>query len=131
MIIKFVETLQICPLFKLLFLLDLSDLCCRAVLDGVLACWTPEYLTSKLHYTESIFLHAGIYECVGYGTGWVGGREGEKTRRHRYTRSSESISYSKEDDPVSGERWVMERRRTGESGEIELFGRENVSGGRI
>jgi hypothetical protein len=54
-----------------------------------------------------------------------------KTRRHRYTGISESISYSKEDDPVSGERWVMERRRTGESGEIELFGRENVSGGRI
>jgi hypothetical protein len=76
MIIKFVETLQICSLFKLLFLLDLSDLCCRAVLDGVLACWTSEYLTSKLHYTESIFLHAGIYgqivkwgDCLGICSG--------------------------------------------------------------
>jgi hypothetical protein len=57
--------------------------------------------------------------------------KGNKGRRHKYTGSSESISYSKEDDPVSGERWVMERRRTGESGEVELLGREVVSGGRI
>jgi hypothetical protein len=54
-------------------------------------------------------------------------------RRHRYTGSAESISYSKEDDPLSptGERWVLERRRTAESGEVELLGREVVSGGRI
>jgi hypothetical protein len=58
-------------------------------------------------------------------------KDGNKGKRHRYTGSSESISYSKEDDPVSGERWVMERRRTGESGEVELLGREIVSGGRI
>ncbi|PMD34890.1 hypothetical protein L207DRAFT_517027 [Hyaloscypha variabilis F] len=52
-------------------------------------------------------------------------------RKHRYTGSAESISYLKEDDPVSGERWILERRRTGESGEIEFLGREVVSGGRI
>ena len=52
-------------------------------------------------------------------------------RKHRYTGSAESISYRKEDDPVSGERWILERRRTAESGEVELLGREVVSGGRI
>jgi hypothetical protein len=52
-------------------------------------------------------------------------------KKHKYTGSSESISYSKEDDPVVGERWVLERRRTAESGETELLGREIVSGGRI
>jgi hypothetical protein len=56
----------------------------------------------------------------------------EKFREHRYTGSAESISYSKEDDPSSptGERWVLERRRTAESGEV-ITGREVVSGGRI
>ncbi|KAF8863916.1 hypothetical protein BDZ45DRAFT_71792 [Acephala macrosclerotiorum] len=52
-------------------------------------------------------------------------------RKHRYTGSAESISYLKEDDPVTGERWILERRRTAESGEVELLGREVVSGGRI
>jgi hypothetical protein len=53
-------------------------------------------------------------------------------RRHRYTGSAESISYSKEEDPQSptGERWVLERRRTSEHGG-ELVGREVVSGGTI
>jgi hypothetical protein len=52
-------------------------------------------------------------------------------RKHKYTGSAESISYLKEDDPVSGERWILERRRKGESGEVEFLGREIVSGGRI
>lgn len=53
-------------------------------------------------------------------------------RKHRYSGSSESISYSKEDDPQSptGERWVLERRRTSEHG-VELLGREVISGGAI
>jgi hypothetical protein len=66
------------------------------------------------------------------------GKEGDKEknkdkglRKHRYTGSAESISYMKEDDPVVGERWILERRRTAESGEIEFLGREIVSGGRI
>jgi hypothetical protein len=61
-------------------------------------------------------------------------KEKEKeVRKHRYTGSAESISYLKEDDPLSptGERWVLERRRTAESGEVEFLGREVVSGGRI
>jgi hypothetical protein len=51
--------------------------------------------------------------------------------KHQHTASSDSISYMKEDDPVVGERWVLERRRTAESGEVEILGREVVSGGRI
>lgn len=63
-----------------------------------------------------------------------GSNEGQNKsyiRKHRYTGSSDSISYLKEEDPVTGERWILERRRTAESGEIEFLGREVVSGGRI
>ncbi|KAI9733790.1 MAG: hypothetical protein M1818_007057 [Claussenomyces sp. TS43310] len=52
-------------------------------------------------------------------------------RSHRHTGSADSISYMKEEDPLIGERWVLERRRTGESGEVEILGREIVLGGRI
>ena len=49
---------------------------------------------------------------------------------HRHKGSADSISYVKEED--SGEtRWVMERRRTAETGEVEILGREVVEGGRI
>ncbi|KAH6657609.1 hypothetical protein BKA67DRAFT_532808 [Truncatella angustata] len=49
---------------------------------------------------------------------------------HRHKNSADSISYRKEED--SGEtRWVLERRRTAESGEIEILGREVIEGGRI
>ena len=51
-------------------------------------------------------------------------------RKHRHTSSADSISYVKEEDPVNGERWILERRRTADSGEVEI-GREVVSGGRI
>jgi len=51
-------------------------------------------------------------------------------RKHRYTGSADSISYVKEEDPINGERWILERRRTADSGEVEI-GREVVSGGRI
>lgn len=47
---------------------------------------------------------------------------------HRHKSSAESISYSMDEDRESGEtRWVMERRRTAESGEIEVLRREVVS----
>lgn len=52
-------------------------------------------------------------------------------KKHRYNSSAESISYLKEDDPVEGARWILERRRTAEDGNVELLGREVVSGGRI
>jgi hypothetical protein len=51
---------------------------------------------------------------------------------HRSQGSAESISYCKDEDKSSGgTRWVMERRRTAESGEIEILGREVVTGGSI
>jgi hypothetical protein len=49
---------------------------------------------------------------------------------HRYKGSADSVSYMKEED--SGEtRWVIERRRTGETGEVELLEREVVEGRQI
>ncbi|KAI9149163.1 hypothetical protein HJFPF1_11211 [Paramyrothecium foliicola] len=49
---------------------------------------------------------------------------------HRHKGSADSISYMKEED--CGEtRWVMERRRTAETGEVEILEREVVEGGRI
>ncbi|KAI0485634.1 hypothetical protein F4859DRAFT_389463 [Xylaria cf. heliscus] len=49
---------------------------------------------------------------------------------HRHKGSADSISYVKEQD--GGEsRWILERRRTGETGEIEVLEREVVGGGRI
>jgi hypothetical protein len=49
---------------------------------------------------------------------------------HRHKGSADSISYIKEED--SGEtRWVMERRRVGDTGEVEFLEREVVEGGRI
>ena len=63
--------------------------------------------------------------------------DAEKVRRPSFTKqdksttSAESISYMKEDDPIKGERWVLERRRTADSGEVEVLGREVLSGGAI
>ncbi|EPE32257.1 hypothetical protein GLAREA_07390 [Glarea lozoyensis ATCC 20868] len=51
--------------------------------------------------------------------------------RHKHSASAESISYLKEEDPIAGQRWILERRRTAESGEVEVLGREVVQGGRI
>ncbi|KAK8106851.1 uncharacterized protein PG998_008864 [Apiospora kogelbergensis] len=49
---------------------------------------------------------------------------------HRHKGSADSVSYRQEQD--GGEsRWVVERRRTAESGEIEVLEREVVEGGRI
>lgn len=48
---------------------------------------------------------------------------------HRHKGSADSISYTKEEDS-GATRWVMERRRTGESGQIEIE-REVLEEGRI
>ncbi|KAI1396066.1 hypothetical protein F4819DRAFT_476458 [Hypoxylon fuscum] len=49
---------------------------------------------------------------------------------HRHRGSADSISYTKDEE--GGEtRWIMERRRTAESGEIEILGRQVVDKGRI
>ena len=49
---------------------------------------------------------------------------------HRHKNSADSISYTKEEDS-GATRWVMERRRTGEYGQVEILEREVVEGGRI
>ena len=47
----------------------------------------------------------------------------------RNSSGADSVTYVKERDE-DGSRWVMERRRTGEGGQMELLGREVVEGGR-
>ena len=44
---------------------------------------------------------------------------------------ADSVTYKREQDADGKERWVLERRRTAESGLMELIGREVVEGGRI
>ena len=45
--------------------------------------------------------------------------------------AADSVTYVREHDDAGEGRWVLERRRTAESGELELVGREIVEGGRI
>ena len=50
-----------------------------------------------------------------------------KGNHSRNSSGAESVSYAKETDG----RWVLERRRTGDDGELELIGREYLAGTRI
>lgn len=55
---------------------------------------------------------------------------GLPVRGHRHKSSVDSVSYFQEEN--SGEtRWVLERRRTAESGEVEVLDREVIEGRRI
>jgi hypothetical protein len=47
----------------------------------------------------------------------------------RASSGAESVSYVR--DPEGSGRWLLERRRTGDDGEVELVGREYVAGARI
>ncbi|KAF2628718.1 hypothetical protein BU25DRAFT_409743 [Macroventuria anomochaeta] len=58
------------------------------------------------------------------GSGWRGGHS-------RKGSAADSVTYVREHDESGEGRWVLERRRTAESGELELIGREIVEGGRI
>ncbi|KAF2179212.1 hypothetical protein K469DRAFT_716484 [Zopfia rhizophila CBS 207.26] len=58
------------------------------------------------------------------GGGWKAGHS-------RKGSAADSVAYVREHDEQGGDRWVLERRRTAESGELELVGREIVEGGRI
>ncbi|KAF3006484.1 hypothetical protein E8E13_004149 [Curvularia kusanoi] len=60
----------------------------------------------------------------GSGSGWRGGHS-------RKGSAADSVTYVREHDEAGEGRWVLERRRTAESGELELIGREIVEGGRI
>ena len=51
---------------------------------------------------------------------------------HRHKSSADSVSYMREEEEnEGGQRWVMERRRTADSGEIEVLAREVIDRGRI
>lgn len=56
-------------------------------------------------------------------------RKGKGHRRHNS--SADSISYIIEEEATGETRWVMERRRTSETGLVEILEREVVEGGRI
>ncbi|KAF2853204.1 hypothetical protein T440DRAFT_320901 [Plenodomus tracheiphilus IPT5] len=58
------------------------------------------------------------------GSGWRAGHS-------RKGSAADSVTYVREHDQSGEGRWVLERRRTAESGELELIGREIVEGGRI
>ncbi|KAF2830581.1 hypothetical protein CC86DRAFT_367307 [Ophiobolus disseminans] len=58
------------------------------------------------------------------GGGWRGGHS-------RKTSAADSVTYVRDHDEAGEGRWILERRRTAESGELELIGREIVEGGRI
>lgn len=58
------------------------------------------------------------------GTSWRAGHS-------RKGSAADSVAYVREHDEAGEGRWVLERRRTAESGELELIGREIVEGGRI
>jgi len=61
---------------------------------------------------------------AGAGSAWRAGHS-------RKGSAADSVAYVREQDELGSERWVLERRRTAESGELELIGREIVEGGRI
>ncbi|KAI2476816.1 hypothetical protein Ptr902_11800 [Pyrenophora tritici-repentis] len=60
----------------------------------------------------------------GSGGGWNRGHS-------RKGSAADSVTYVREHDEAGEGRWVLERRRTAESGELELIGRQIVEGGRI
>jgi hypothetical protein len=58
------------------------------------------------------------------GGGW-------KASHSRKGSTADSVTYVREQDDHGSDRWVLERRRTADTGELELVGRELVEGGRI
>lgn len=59
-------------------------------------------------------------------------RSAAKGKGHKRNSSgADSVSYIKEKNEEGAETWVLEKRRTAESGQVEIVGRELVMGGRI
>ncbi len=50
---------------------------------------------------------------------------------NRNSSGADSVSYIKEKTEEGGARWVVEKRRTADTGQVEILGRELVVGGRI
>ena len=65
--------------------------------------------------------------------GGAHGHAGSPVKSHsRNSSGADSVTYVKEKDEAEGSfRWVMERRKTVEGGQVELLGREVVEGGKI
>ncbi|KAI9846015.1 MAG: hypothetical protein M1837_004421 [Sclerophora amabilis] len=55
----------------------------------------------------------------------------DREAHSRTTSFADSVSYMTEEDEAGEKRWVLERRRTAETGEVEVIGREIVERGRI
>ncbi|KAI9838269.1 MAG: hypothetical protein M1819_005537 [Sarea resinae] len=77
-------------------------------------------VAAKITNVQSRTQHTHSRDSSSGGGGGGGGGYG-----------ADSITYLKEEDEMGGDRWVLERRRTAESGEVEVVGREVVEGGRI
>ena len=59
-------------------------------------------------------------------------RSAVKGKGHnRNSSGADSVSYIKEKTEEGGARWVLEKRRTADTGQVEILGRELVVGGRI
>ncbi|KAI9806137.1 MAG: hypothetical protein M1833_004544 [Piccolia ochrophora] len=56
---------------------------------------------------------------------------GEKRRHSRNVSGADSVSYATEEDEAGTKRWILEKRRTSGTGQVEILGREIVAGGRI
>ncbi|KAK4952284.1 hypothetical protein LTR28_006652, partial [Elasticomyces elasticus] len=59
------------------------------------------------------------------------GHNSRKTGAMATAAPGDSVTYVREQDAAGANRWVLERRRTAETGMLELVGREVVEGGRI
>lgn len=106
-----------------------------------------EPLTSELHQLQtSDVAYRDSYDTPlsalsrGNSHEWNGSQDTNappKTSRRpgkghqRQKSSTDSISYTMREEDSGETRWVMERRRTGESGRVEILEREVVEGGRI
>jgi hypothetical protein len=78
----------------------------------------------SLGFMSPISNSSPITPSGGNGGGWNRGHS-------RKGSAADSVTYVREHDETGEGRWVLERRRTAESGELELIGREIVEGGRI
>lgn len=77
-------------------------------------------------------LQSAIADALPYSSGLSRSSHGPEKSAQSHSRASsgaESVSYIK--DPEGSGRWLLERRRTGDDGELELVGREYVAGARI
>jgi hypothetical protein len=88
----------------------------------------PASATGSTPLRQSLVLGSSVSTTspVTPGGGWKA-----PATHSRKASTADSVAYVREQDEMGGDRWVLERRRTAESGELELVGREIVEGGRI